>query len=964
MKLNKGLSLVLFVFTLSAIVFNSTNTQAQNGSPKFTNISVAEGLSQSTVFAIAQDSKGFMWFGTRTGGLNRYDGRSFKIYKHNFNDPHSISGNEILTIFEDSRGRIWIGTRGFGLNRFDYEKELFYNYLNDDTPNDVKDFKTVNSVVEDYKGRVWIATLGGICLYDEQSDSFSVIPNPTSSNSSICLVRDSLLCVGNKSGAYLLNTNSQKIVRSFKYRADNPQTISSNRVTALKYDSKDRLWIGTRNDGLNLLRDLSNSNFVRFQHDPADDQSISNNIIRVIAEDQFGTMWIGTSDGLNQFTSDQIEENKPSFVHHKNDVENKSSLSQNVIFSFLEDQDKNLWIGTWSRGVDYLNIHNKKFEHYRYDIDKSKGLYHDNVTSFTENNQGIWVGTDNGGVSLLDRDRNKFIQHIRAAENLEIIKNDHIRSLFADTDNSIWIGTFDGLTHYNPVSEISEYFFENQAINSITNGVDNELWIGGVNGLFRLNKKSKALKVYKRNDSDETSLSDNNVNFIHLESNNNLWVGTKRGLHLYDRDADNFVRFNHSTRDPKSLSNDHIVTMANDQQGNLWIGTYDGLNKFQRADSSFLHFSESDGLPDNVINGIVPGGRGEIWLSTNHGLVEFFYLPEAQSDTVQVRLFTEEDGLQNNEFIRHAQFKTKKGEILFGGLNGFNLFHPDSIKSNLVPPRTSLTGLKLFNQLVQVDDDSKLLDKNIALTNEVTLNPKQSIVTFCFAALSFTSPKKNKFAFKLEGLEENWNYVGNQNEATYTSLPAGDYVFRVKACNNDGIWDEAGTAVNVYVLPPWWKTWWARVIWGVILILAVYIIIRVRTNYLRNQSKILKKMVKQSVKELEEKNERIALQSAELHAYNDSLEKTVALRTEQLTERNKKLAEYAFMNAHNLRVPVANIKGIIQLFESDRSKPEILEYIEMLRGQSDNLDKVLLDIQQMLEDDEFLLDHYHSEKDD
>ena len=602
--------------------------------------------------------------------------------------------------------------------------------------------------------------------------------------------------------------------------------------------------------------------------------------IRTISEDKKGTIWIGTSGGLDQLIAHQIEKEKPVFLHHKNDANNKYSLSQNVIFDCYEDQTGNLWLGTWSHGINYLNVNNKKFEHFRYNNDKNLGLYHDNVTSFAQNSDGIWIGTDNGGVSLLSTKIKKFTQHIRSIEYPEILKNDHIRCLYMDGDNHLWIGTFDGLTSFNTQTKNGTYFFENQQINSIAHGSGDLLWIGSGKGLIKFNKKTQEYVTYQRDDQDTTTLADNTVNFIHCDLNKNLWVGTKRGLHLYNKIQDNFTRFNHSSIDFKSISNDHIVTMANDLDGNLWIGTYDGLNKFMPEDSSFTHFSEKDGLPDNVINGIVSGQQGKIWLSTNNGLAEFSHIKETNIDSVVVRIFTEEDRLQGNEFIRHSQFKTKDEQIIFGGLQGFNMFYPDSIISNLKPANSILTDLKLFNQSVIVDDNSQLLSKHISLTEKITLNHKQSVVTLCFAALSYTSPLKNKFAYKMEGFEDNWNYIGNKNEATYTSLPAGKYTFHVKASNNDGIWDENGTSIEISVLPPWWESWEFRVLITLLTVCLIIGIYLIRVRLLTRQRAELKVMVAQRTSELqnvntilEEKHEELEIQKNEIQVAYNNVEK-------------------------------------------------------------------------------------------
>jgi ligand-binding sensor domain-containing protein/methyl-accepting chemotaxis protein len=882
-----GLQIIL-LFIVVQLGCLSNCTFAQGKQLKFEHLSVKQGLSQSTVFAIAQDSKGFMWFGTRTGGLNKFDGNSFKVYKNDPEDPYSISGNEILSIFEDSKGRMWVGTRNFGVNRFDYNTERFYQYLNAEVSNDFRDLRVVNSIVEDYKGRIWVSTLGGLCLYDEASDSFIIYDNKENNivkgSAAMSLAQDSILCFGNKEGLYFFNTNTKKVFRHLQYEDNNPNSLSSNVIISMYYDKNGVLWVGTRKNGVNRLMALSDSDFTRIQYDPFNNSSISSDVVRVISEDKNGAIWICTSDGLNQLLSSEVYSATPQFIRHKKNLGIEKSLAQDVLFSFYEDFWGNIWIGTWSSGVDYLNVHSKEFNHFNYNKDKTIGLRNNNVSSFAENKYGIWVGTDGGGVSLFDRKDKKFLKHITTENRPRVLKSDNIRTLYADNDNSLWIGAFEGLSHYNCETGSAEMYLEDYIINYITPGIDDELWLGTAKCLIKFNKKTRTHIKYYSDNFDSTTIADNNINVLFTDNNKDIWFGTKKGLNVYNRAQDNFIRYQYSALNSKSLSNDNVVAINSDEKGNLWIGTYDGLNLFNPKDQSFTHYNEKDGLPDNVVNGILSDNKGNIWLSTNKGLAKFYITRNGDEETIVVRNYTEYDGLQSDEFGRHSYFKAKNGELLFGGINGFNIFDPEKIKDNTDIPKVVITGLKLFNKVVHVNDENDILSTNIALSKEISLNYKQSVFTFSFAALSYASPEQNQFAYMMEGFDKDWNYIGNKNEAFYTSLPAGEYVFRVKACNNDGVWNEEGTSLKVNILPPWWKALWFRILSVLFVALVVGFGFRQRTQVMRRKQKELESKVKIATDDVKQRNEKLEEAKLKLAGIMDDVKGQLGLASDQLLE--------------------------------------------------------------------------------
>lgn len=918
-NLQRMVFIVLFIYqSMFSFVFGSAN-QLQ-----FEHLSVKEGLSQSTVFAIMQDSRGFMWFGTRTGGLNKYDGHSFKVYKNDTDDSYSISGNEILCIFEDSKGRMWIGTRNFGVNRFDFNTDRFYHYLNTEVDDKDRELRTVYNVVEDYKGRIWISTLGGLCLYDEDSDSFvrynNIKGQEITGIAALCLVNDSLLCIGNKSGVYLFNTDKKEIIKHYEHDAENPNSLSSNVIISLLYDSKGVLWVGTRKDGLNRLTDLRENIFTKLVHDELDSTSISDNVIRVIYEDKKGAIWVCTSSGLNLLSPEESTKINPAFTSYKNNMAIENSLAQDIMFSFCEDLWGNYWIGTWSCGVEYLNMNAKAFGHFRFNKNRAYGLRNDNASCFTENNLGIWIGTDGGGVSLFDKKSKRFLKHITTEDGSNIILNDDIRTLYTDAKGNLWIGGFEGLSYYDCNKETSSVYFEESLVNYITPGVDNELWVGTSKGLIRFNTKDKTSKTYFRNNKNPNGLADNNINVLFTDSNKDVWFGTKRGLHLYNREEDNFKVYQCKASDLNSLSDDNVIAINQDSQGKLWIGTYNGLNRLDKESQMLTRYNEKDGLPDNVINGILFDDEGYIWLSTNKGLAKVSIANENQKEELTVHHYTESDGLQGDEFIRHSAYKTKDGELLFGGINGFNIFRPEEIKDNPIIPKVVITGLKLFNKQVQVNDQNKILSSNISLTKEIELTHKQSVISFSFAGISYSSPEKNQYEYMMEGFDEDWINIENKNEAFYTNLPAGEYTFKVRASNNDRVWNREGVALGVTILPPWWATWWFRIMLFLSLVASVYIFVNWRMKTFKENKILLEQKVAEATEEVKRRNGKLEEAKAKLANIMDDVRNELGNTSKRLLDSANSQAstieEISSSIEQMSRDIDENAQGASQMYES------------------------------------------------
>jgi len=712
---------------------------------RFDRLSLEEGLSQSTVYAIVQDRRGFMWFGTEDG-LNRYDGYHFKVYRHEPEHPQSLSNNTVYTLYEDRAGVLWIGTDGGGLNRYDRATETFTRYRHDpDNPKSLS-HDVVLSIHEDRDGRLWIGTDGGgLNRFDRQTETFS----------------------------------------HFTHQPNDPRSLSSNEVSFIYEDRSGVLWVGTEGDGLNRF-DRQTEIFTHYQHHPKDLRSLSHNKLLTFYEDRGGVLWLGTNGGgLNK-----SNRTAATFAYYKHDPNDPHSLSDDMVFSLHEDRAGVLWIGTLEGGLNRLDRATDTFTHYQHDPDDSRSLSSNTVYVIYEDATGaLWVGTEGDGLNRFDRDTETFTRYQHDPNDPKSLSSNNIFSLFMDQSGTLWVGTYGG-------------------------------------GLNQFNPATETFTPYRHDPEDPHSLSDNRVNALYEDRSGHLWVGTEGGLNKFDRASERFTRYQHDHNDPGSLGNNDIMTVYEDHAGVLWVGTYGGgLNRFDRQTETFTRYLDQDGLPNNVVYGIVEDSLGFLWLSTNKGLAKF----DPRTETF--RNYDEHDGLQSNEFNSGAYGKGRQGELFFGGINGFNIFHPARIKDNPYVPPIVLTSFKTFNEEAR-------LDTTISEISVITLDHDENVFSFEFATLSFTVPEKNQYAYKLEGFKDEWIDLGPKRDITFINLDAGSYTFRVKGSNNKGGGNEKEAALRITIKPPWWQMWWFRLsmLVGVALLLWGAYQVQIRSIRARNRA--------------------------------------------------------------------------------------------------------------------------------
>ena len=979
----------IFIAQLLLITSLVKEASAQNTGIQFERYSTKDGLSQSSVLAILQDDEGFLWLGTYAG-LDRFDGYNFKGYRHHYINTNNISGMHIRSIVQDTAGILLISTTT-GVNRFFTYTGEFVNFSHD--PNDTNSLSnnTVYRILKDRDGDIWLATWGGGLekmekipgnVKDERQAKFGFVhhvpgkgPHAISSAyiADLAESEDGLIWIATNNGLNIYDKKTNQF--TVLHHDDNDEnSLSLDDVSSVCPDKNGNIWVGTWEGGLNLY-ERSSGIFLRFKSNPKDKTSLSNDIIMTLFCDQQGTVWIGTwGGGLNRVIISEPPAGKDitvgqiSFQSFKNNNIDVNSISGNSIYSIYQDNSGMIWVGTDWAGLNKFKLQATKFQHKYAEQKLQNNLVSNIVYSLARyKNNKLWIGTDKG-LNLYDLQTDKFELFQSDPNNKNTISHNHVRTILIDRDENVWIGTENGLNRYLPESNSFQRYNsifssgEKSIIISLCQSPSGEIWIGTYgDGLYRFNPKTKDVRRYRYNKADPKSLSDDIVWSILEDKNRLLWIGTTQGgLCRFNPDSEFFERFVHDPDDSTSLSNDFVISLQLDHNNNLWIGTRKGLNKLEYNTANtpiFKHYSEKDGLSSPTINGIIEDKIHQLWLTTTHGLTRFD--PAKNSFSA----YYTEDGLQGNEFsINAICIDSLSDEIFIGGTNGFNMFFPKEIGSNIPPPKTKIIDLKLFHQSVQVEDtiDNRvILTEDIAYTDEIVLTRKEYIISFEYAALQYQSPFTIQYAYRLDGYEKDWNYVHNERIATYRNLPPGHYVFWVKAANKDGIWSDEPTGIRLYIKPPWWNTWFFKIMVALIIVSSVLSIYFLRIKILKTQQHQLEAKVSERTEQLrevnillEEKQEEISLQNEELLRHRFELEKLVDERTSELktaklkAEESDKLKSAFLANmSHEIRTPMNAIIGFSSLLEDEIMEADEREYyIKMIKNSSDTLLTLINDI--------------------
>ena len=829
---------ILFFGAVSTIgILVAAPACAQLNDIKFSHLDIEDGLSNNQVNTIMKDRSGFMWFGTMSG-LNRFDGYDFKVFRHIAGDPTSLSDSYIEDIQEDRLGRLWIKTRK-GLNMYDPKTEKFTSHPNMLSKKTPIDPMTVNSILCDENGIFWTAFKGaGLykIIFDENRDSteISIIERQPGDTSSLYSNDISDIQTDHSGNIWLvhsdgmlekLNSRTHEVEYSNNYLSSlyNGKTFSYRLFT----DTDNDIWIYAVDDAKGVF--YFNGKNKKFIHlNTKSNYKLSTDIIKGgLEEDDNGMIWIGTDHGgINMLDKRDF---KITYLYHDNT--NPFSVSQNVISCINKDNMGTMWVGTFKKGISYYRQGIFNFKLFKHSVSDTNSLPFNDIHCFEEDHKGnLWIGTNGGGLIYFDRKRITFKRYQHNENDPNSLSSDVIISLELDSKNNLWIGTFYGGLNKFDGKKFTRFTYNNHVNRSIASDkiwllhedFKGTLWVGTLGaGLDTLNQETGEFTHFKKTGGN--SIHSDFITDIEESQNGDLWIGSSYGIDHYDRKKNKFTHIVTDPDNPNSLSNFNVNCILENSQGNLWVGTRDGLNFYDKTNSSFKVFRTEDGLPDNAILTILEDTKGNLWLGTSNGLS--YMLLEGTPATRDFRYrfinYDNQDGLQGREFNFGAAYKTRDGQLFFGGPNGMNVLS-EEISLNTQVPEVAFTNFQVFNKSVKIGQELNgrvLLEKSITYTDQVALKHSENIFSIEFAGLDFFQPLKSKYAYMLEGFNNDWLITGGDfRKVTYTNLDPGSYTFKVRASNGEGYWRDEIKSLKIVISPPFWKTPLAFVIYGIFII--------------------------------------------------------------------------------------------------------------------------------------------------
>ncbi|GHT59873.1 hybrid sensor histidine kinase/response regulator [Bacteroidia bacterium] len=888
------LSIIAFIFLISPATLKSEESYY------FRRFGVENGLPQNTVSCILQDKQGFMWFGTKDG-LSRYDGYTFKNFKHDKKNKNSIGNNFIRSLYQDEKENIWVGTDA-GVYIYNPSSENF-SLFDLQTTNGISIEREVNDIKADKNGNLWFAVdWQGVFLYKTQQRELIFYKVNTIVNAwCICIDREDNVWIGTHGGE--LNWYDRKNDR-FETIPIDKENVAGDDIYRLYQDNYNDLLIGTANGGVKKLslvtkqikplftsegwerlfvRDIirksdtelcigsesgiyiyntQSQTLKNFSHELFDPYSLSDNAVYSLYKDREGGLWIGTYFGGVNYYPPQHTPFERFYPQNK-----KNTIHGKRIREFQQDQQGNLWIGTEDEGLNYYNPQTKTFKNLMPDETSESVSYH-NIHGLLADGDKLWVGTFTHGVNVIDIKTQKVIRRYKKTEDPHSLCDNSVFSIYKDESGNLWFGTIYGLAVYNPQQDnfTKIAYTGDTFIYDIFQSYDGILWFASFNrGLFRYNPRNDEWKVFVPDTKNKNSLGHNKVISIYEDSKKRLWVTTEGG----------------------------------------------GICKYNNEDESFTSYTTKEGLPNDVVYKILEDNKGRLWLTTNNGLSCF------NPENNNIKTFTIDNGLLGDQFNYKSGYKTPGGMLYFGCLNGFIAFDPLTFTENDYIPPVVITDFHLFNKETKSEGYDSLFKQSVNTLNEIRLTYKQSSFSIDFAALSYMAPGKNKYAYILEGFENKWTQSEGTHSVTYSNIPPGNYIFRVKGSNNDGLWNEQSSSLKIHILPPFYRTKLAYTVYSICLL---FIIFQLIISYKRK---------------MEKRNKR------KLEIFEN--------------EKNKELynAKIAFFTniAHEIRTPLSLIKGPLEhILTENVEEPELKENLEVIEKNTNrllDLSNQLLDFRKM-----------------
>lgn len=807
-------ALLTYLLSFLAIAGYSQNPYA------FKHLNVENGLSQSSVLSIAQDARGYIWFGTRSG-LNKYDSQSFKIYNNEKGNKKSLSTSAYLSSILSLRdGSLLIGTLN-GLNKYNEKDDSFDHYQHDDQDASSLSHSLIYCIYQDKKNRVWVGTSNGLNLLTSTGKyrfkRFLYRKKQRQQIYAIIEDHNGTLWLSTGDGLMNMRFDGIKVIfKHFKAYSDELSKAIDNHITTLVEDRENNLWIGTKQTGVSKLN-LTSESITNYKYSSLNPQGISSNNVRKIMLDREGKLWIGTLHGINIYNPAT-----KSFSTLQNEPENSSSLSQNSVYDIYQDRQGIVWVGTYYGAINMVYPNYTPFKVYR-STATPNGLSSNVVSAIMEDeHQNLWIATEGEGINYYDRKNNVFTRYKNNPNNPASLSANLVKSVIRDKNNKVWIGThYGGLNLFNPETKSFVRYtsrkndtssLSNDEITVVFEDSFGRFWVGTNGGLNSFNTETGKFIRNRVNGLKDAVL------YIFEDRQRTLWVATNSGLYQLKKGAAKFVR--RLAANPELLTYNEISCITEDASGYLLMGTIrNGLYKLEPEKHRYTHVTALNGLPSNTIMGILEDDFHNLWITTDKGLCK--YTPALNT----FKNYNIKDGLPGNEFNYKSFLKDSRGQFFFGGLSGMVSFYPNQIKENRITPPVIFTGLKLFNKPVALNGADGLLKQNISTLKSITFESDQNVFSVDFTVLNFIKSNKSHYAYKLSGFEKNWNYV-DVPSANYTNLSPGSYTLMVKGTNNDGLWTKKISSLNITVKPPFYRTWWAYLFYLATFVAISFIFIR------------------------------------------------------------------------------------------------------------------------------------------